>query len=887
MKVLIGPPGSGKTTRILDAVRARIASGSNRFRLVVPTSTMAQHTRNRLAREGLLVRPSSIVTLSRLIAEILPDRRVVSSAGLLIIVEEVMRRLNPASFKSTMDSPGLPAAIASAIAELAGAGCSPDTWAALGSMRVWTSPMMADLGRIYSEVEAELARRGLSLSPGLLAEASRALSEGALNHCDQFFFDGFFTLSPAELTFLRAIAGSRQITLALPEWPGAAEAQRSLRQAGALEMRLHPLRPAPRVELAAPATIHGEAAEIARRILNLNEQGTSFGQIGIIVRAASSQSDLLTSTLAQFGVPVRSYLAEPLSAHPAAQWLSALAQSVECGWDHEAALRLLRNPAFRCGLSPAIEVFASEAIRLMPSAGIAELMTIASRVPGAEPVRDALGALGASESWNQLPFAPSQWAASLKPLLGLAAPPAGASPESVRISQIRGAAIAALSEALDETAGFLGDEQISFERYWRHAWRFIESAELRVESARRDAVALVDAYEARQWEWPVTFVAGLLEGEFPRRARVDPILSNDLRIRANQAGIALRTREDRSQEERFLFSLALSRATRLTVLTYPRFDSKGELNLPSFALESIQAAPIDPVPVRIRPSRPAPPAPPPAISCPAAMAALRVLHPEHTGTALEQFLQCPFVFFVRKTLLLDDPPSLPAERLDMAQLGSLVHAVIAEWHKLGRGAIDAVFDSHWKRLVARLRIPEGFQREFERLRALRALRHYACDPQIADGFEASFEKPVRIELPSGETVKGRIDRCDVNQAGQCRVIDFKYSRVTKLQRLKQLDDAGALLQLGLYLAAVRDAGLTPAAAAYVPLRSAEKWRFKEDAAEMIDLAIRRADEAVMRILAGDIAPQPVIADVCQYCDLAAACRITEMRRGQTAMPASV
>jgi hypothetical protein len=43
----------------------------------------------------------------------------------------------------------------------------------------------------------------------------------------------------------------------------------------------------------------------------------------------------------------------------------------------------------------------------------------------------------------------------------------------------------------------------------------------------------------------------------------------------------------------------------------------------------------------------------------------------------------------------------------------------------------------------------------------------------------------------------------------------------------------------------------------------------------------------MRILAGDIAPQPVIADVCQYCDLAAACRITEMRRGETAMPASV
>jgi hypothetical protein len=98
--------------------------------------------------------------------------------------------------------------------------------------------------------------------------------------------------------------------------------------------------------------------------------------------------------------------------------------------------------------------------------------------------------------------------------------------------------------------------------------------------------------------------------------------------------------------------------------------------------------------------------------------------------------------------------------------------------------------------------------------------------------------------------------------------------------LKQLDDAGALLQLGLYLAAVRERGLNPIAAAYVPLRSAEDWKFRENAAELIQIAVERADNAVTRILNGDIAPRPAIDDVCEYCEMSAACRITEIRRGQ-------
>lgn len=877
MKLIIGPPGSGKTTQVLDAVRKRLSRGDDRFRLVVPTSTMAGHSRNLLAREGLIVRPSRIVTLAGLITEVLPEAPA-GETELTLIVEEVIERLKPRSFAAAMDTPGLAAAIAGALLELAGAGCGSDQWQALGSMRVWTSPAMGDLGRIYAEVESELKRRRLMTSPGLVSAAASAIGEGALDGCWALYFDGFFTLSPVEASMIRAAARRMDVSVTLPEWPGAAEARQSLLSAGAVEHRLVAVRAVPKVEIAPAATTHREAGEIARRILALREKGLAYGQIGIVVRSSGAVGELIETTLSRFGIPFRSFLAKPLASHPIAVWMSDLAAAVESGWEADAALKVLRNPAFRAGTSPAIEQFAARVVEAMPFAGIDRLKVEAARCQDSGAILEALDALETTAAWREQTRTPAEWAEGLKALLALALPPDNASVEAARLSRVRAAAASAIPPALDAIASLTGDEPVPFEKYWRHAWRSIQGGDLRLAGNRRDAVALMDVYEARQWELPAVFVAGLLEGEFPRRPGIEPILPNDLRMRARQSGVLLRTREGRDQEERFLFSLALSRATELAVLSYPQFDEKGEATLRSFELESLSAGLSPARPVRVRASRPSPTAPPPSMASGDAKAELRRKHERHSGTALETFLSCPFVFFARHSLSLGESPARPAERLDMLVLGSLVHAVIVEWHKKG-GPIEAVFESHWQREVRKLRIPDGYHTEFERRRALRALRHYAADPKLDSGFEAKFEQPVLVALDSGETVKGRIDRYDVDEGGNCRVIDFKYSRASKLDRLKKLDEAGALLQLGIYLAAARDLGFNPQAAAYVPLRSAENWKFKENADEMIQAALDRASDAAARVLGGEIAPDPAIDDVCEYCEMIAACRITEIRRG--------
>ena len=885
MKLIIGPPGSGKTTLILDEIRARLSKGDGRFRLVVPTSTMAAHTRNLLAREGFLVRPSRIITLAGLISELLPETRAAGETELTLIVEDALERLKPRAFAGAMDTPGLATAIAGAMLELAGAGCGPDQWQALGSMRVWTSPGMADLGKVYAEVETELTRRQLLMAPGLVSAAASAIGERSLSGCEALYFDGFFTLSPVEVSLIRAAAKRLRVTVTLPEWPGAAEARQSLRAAGCDEQRCSAVRSLPSIEIAPAATIHREADEIARRILGLREQGFGYSEIGVVVRSAGSFSELIESAFSRFGIPFRSFLARPLAAHPIAVWMSDLAAAIEAGWEASAALAVLRNPVFRAGVSPAIERFTTRVIEAMPFSGIDRLKAEAARCQDGDAIMEALVALEAAADWNGKSLPAAQWAESLMPLLALALPPDAATIESARLSRARAAAIASVRASLGEGAALLGDEPAPFQKYWLHAWMAIRGGDLRLVSNRRDAVALMDVYEARQWELPAVFVAGLLEGEFPRHPGIEPILPNDLRIRARQSGVLLRTREGRDQEERFLFSLARSRATQLAVLSYPQFDAKGEATLPSFELASINAELAPAQPVLIRPSRPAPAAPPPALTSDMARAMLRRIHGDHSGTALETFLSCPFVFFARHSLDLDDAAALPAERLDMLALGSLVHAVIAEWHKRG-GPVETVFESHWLRLTRKLRIPQGYHPEFERRRALRALRHYASDPKLDGGFQARFEQPVTVTLDSGEVVKGRIDRYDVDAEGNCHVIDFKYSRASKLDRLKSLEEAGALLQLGIYLAAVRDLGYTPQAAAYVPLRSAEVWKFKDNTAEMILSALDRARNAAARILDGVIAPDPAIEDVCEYCEMKSACRITEMNRRRVASGAA-
>jgi len=91
MRLLTGPPGSRKTTFCLDCVREALRAGRQDVRLLTPTATMAQHLRNRLAREGLVFRARIVQTLHAFVKDWAGEMPEASGPVLHLLVEEAVR----------------------------------------------------------------------------------------------------------------------------------------------------------------------------------------------------------------------------------------------------------------------------------------------------------------------------------------------------------------------------------------------------------------------------------------------------------------------------------------------------------------------------------------------------------------------------------------------------------------------------------------------------------------------------------------------------------------------------------------------------------------------------------------------------------------------------
>ena len=154
MLLLSGPPGSGTTTHILAELRQTLERNASNVRLLVPTATMAEHLRHKLAREGFVFRPGLILTLSKFLAPWAEDLPEVSDAVLYLTVEKAILRLAAPEFARVAAAPGFCAAMAQAIEEFSSAGCGSAKLRRLLPPTLFGSPF-AD---VFAEVERELAR---------------------------------------------------------------------------------------------------------------------------------------------------------------------------------------------------------------------------------------------------------------------------------------------------------------------------------------------------------------------------------------------------------------------------------------------------------------------------------------------------------------------------------------------------------------------------------------------------------------------------------------------------------------------------------------------------------------------------------------------------------
>src|SRR5262249_3570182 len=255
------------------------------------------------------------------------------------------------------------------------------------------------------------------------------------------------------------------------------------------------------------------------------------------------------------------------------------------------------------------------------------------------------------------------------------------------------------------------------------------------------------------------------------------------------------------REERGLFDSAITRATLLTVLSYPEFDARGERNLPSLYLEHLLMAEETSRAVRPAPKRVVPERGPAEIRDRELLEWFERALLTFSPGGLEHFLQCPFQFFGMKTLRLRTAPDPPYERLSFLLSGEIVHEVLAKWWGTEQD-VATVFEQIYARVLAEKHIPSGYHTERLRNEMLDSLLRFARTdswPRVA--FTSETEKKFELPITDRIQINGRIDRIDRGPDGRAYVIDYKYSRAANVKERLTNEN---LLQAPLYLLAAEE-----------------------------------------------------------------------------------
>lgn len=817
---------------------------------------MAEHLRHQLTRDGVVLRPSRVHTL----AQFLEQHTTLKAPPPHLVQFRIQRALEqqrPARFQAVAEFEGLHAAMADLFEE-APANALP-----------------GDLAALAEQVERELRERGMGLRRMRLMEAAGALENGPAS-ARPAIFDGFFTFSVYETRLLIALSRCSQVVLTVPDWPASARARESLLGVGFEEYRLRDTFRAPRRTVFSAATIEREMEEIAKRILSANRSGRPFREIGVVLRARNPYAPLLETTLARFGIPARAYFSDSLARHPAVAFLCGILRSLSAGWDHAVLLEALRMPVGRLGATPSGDRLDFDWRKAIPGRGL----------PFPESRDAPLGRLTEMDGWRRDRLPAQDWAARIKSLRPLV--PIGGIED--RVPRLQADAWRSTAAALDEferileqTAEILGSERVPLGSFCNFAQRALDLAPLRILDRRRDVVHIMDVFEARQWELPVVFVCGLTERHFPQYHREDPLLSNAARTR-----IGLETSGDRQAQERSLFEFAISRATEEIVLSYPRFDEKGEDTLRSFFLEQEGAAVQGSV--RPRPARPILAAASGSIDDDGLRQSLAERHRALSPSSIETFAQCPFKFFASKTLRVHERPPEPRDRLDVLLQGNIVHRVLAEWLRtplLGAAIFHRVFEEE----CGHYRILRDYRTEAVRLEMLRNFSAFIEDALARlPGWDSRTEQEFEFALYPGLALRGRVDRLEQNSRGEALVIDYKYSAKEQLRKRMDKSEEGREVQTGIYLlAAERHFGLKPVGMLFCGLKKGVVWDgwhvavsgleeagnscTPEVLRKLMATAEKTAIETHASVLSGRIAVEPADSAQCKWCDYRDACRV--------------
>ena len=349
------------------------------------------------------------------------------------------------------------------------------------------------------------------------------------------------------------------------------------------------------------------------------------------------------------------------------------------------------------------------------------------------------------------------------------------------------------------------------------------------------------------------------------------------------------------------YALQLQRFRRLlesapdVLLTWTREDN-GEARLPCPWLEAIQTfqelawgdslrnpaleALVDAPGSRVQGDNPLPA--PAAAGYPAPRLPAGRLPASLSVSAHRSLIDCPYRFFAAYGLQLK-PREAVREALEKAEYGSLVHQSLEIFHAGRPGYPEAfagpVTSSNRAAVIAQLTeisrsvFSHDLEDNFEHRAWLRrwlvlipAYIDWQSERQQAWSFSAA-EQEGELELPTGQLLRGRLDRIDSGTGGTA-IIDYKTGSMPQQAEV----DSGEDVQLASY-ALLADP--PPVRVEYLQVDGEVRSRARLEGTQLEQLASAVGDRLaglLAEMEAGATLPAWGDADTCRYCDMDGLCR---------------
>jgi ATP-dependent helicase/DNAse subunit B len=915
LKLIVGPPNSGRTGAVLEEFRSHAARNPV---LVVPTVDDVERFEGELTSGGEAVIGASIGTfdqLFRLVARAAdaPAATPLSQMQRRRLAREAIARTKLKLLSRSAARPGFSAALEELISELQTALVDA---AALRERAAEAGPYeleIAALNESYLQIREELGRHD---SHSLAAATTAALRARPDSWGERpVLLYGFDDLTLEQLELVRELARAAPVTVALPwedrevltqargtlfavlrDFEGVTidrlEARPEFTRSGTLfelarrfgeqVVDSEPLPNDGGLALLASAGELAEAEAVGAEVARLLHDGVAAGEIAIVLRDPASSGPLYHRVLTRFEIPVavQADLAAPRTVTGAG--LIALLEASLGRRRAADLLAYLRTPGMA---SPASVDWFERTMRR-------------GRLRSADEAIDA---------WTRDRDNGSRGLLAVEKLRA-----AGSGSELLREA---GRQARWIAESAIRRQGAVADEDRALElRAGADIERALgELAELGLPHTPADVIAAVVGIQVPMWRGPTEgrvrvispyrararrvahlFACSLQDGDFPRRDTGGPLLSDDAR-----AALALPPRKKAEIEDRYLFSICLSRPKQRLWLSWRSADDEGSAASRSPFVDEARELLAPPLPADLderdeaivaeaggrglaesvfevgsAPSatelaraeaaagpktddgrlRPGPLRLEPVLE---RMRGTRLFGP----STLEEYATCPYRWFIGHELKpqrigpVDEP--LTAGAVAHKVLEALYEnppggtrrptsETIGAWRDRARELITEMGAGRLPReradTAAALRRVEGLVLAFLADEAATATAFEPAHTEAAFGFEDTEKGPLQL---AGGGVHGQIDRIDLGPRGEALVQDYKSGG--KVEGGAGMLEKRGKLQLQLYMLAARELwGHELAGGLYRPLgatsdRTPKGLLRKELAEELAGLDPRQKD----------------------------------------------